>query len=611
MLCYNLSRIGDNMEANLGISYCGLFYTNLMTIVFFNQKRINKFENTIYSFLLLDVLFELVFGILSYYSIICMEAYPILNLIINKIYLLTLGAWAMLFASYVLSISINFNSEKIKETFEKMGLIIFGIMFVWITFTPETFYHKNGIVYSGGLATDGAYAIAIISAIVVVSCIIINRKNLKSKKYIPTFVFIFLGILSMFIQMKLPHLFLVSPLEVFITFLMYFTIENPDVRMIEELTKSKQMADKIVDEKSQFVFLVTDQMNGVMNRVDNLCDDSLNFNIDNKVKSNILNIKQLVESSKIRINEMLNVSDNDVINLKITKNKFNFTLLINEIKYQTKDKIPAGVDFRVNIGDNIPNEIYGDSLKLKQVITTLLNNSIKYTKTGFIELRIAAIIKYNICRLIITVEDSGIGIDSETLNYILNDNNDLTDEDLNKNNGLNLNLKLVKKIVHLSGGVMTIDSTINKGTSIQLVMDQGLVENQNEGLEKYADEIMKKPKVAIITEDKKLEKFVEHLLEKNNFTTTIFTETKDCLDQIRNDEKYDLIVIDENMPKIPAIDLLHKLHDIQRFDGQIFVITKMKDFIHKKDLIDNGFNEVISNPLEKNEFLEKIKRIKK
>ena len=332
------------MSGNLGMSFCGLLFTILMAIVFFNQKRINKLENTIYSFLILVTLFELVFGILSYYSIQCIKTYPILNLIINKIYLITFGEWALFFALYVVTISIDISQSNRSNILKTIFISIVFIMAILIISSSLTFYNKNGYVYSSGFATTVTYIVGILSTITVIFCVIKNYRHLLNKKYIPTFVFIFLGALFMGIQILNPKLFLVSPLEVFITFLMYFTIENPDVRTIEELTKARAVAEKSVDEKSQFVFLVTDQMKDVMDRINNYCDDSLSQNINDNVKNNTLEIKRLVESSKININEMLNVSNIDVMNLKITKNKYDFYLLINEIKLLVKNQIPEAVD---------------------------------------------------------------------------------------------------------------------------------------------------------------------------------------------------------------------------------------------------------------------------
>lgn len=598
------------MNSNLMMSFLGLVYIILLALVFFNQKSLKKFENDIYGVLIICILFQLILGIISYYSILYKDNYPIFNFITNKFYLITLWGWIMIFTMYVISISLNLSDPSKLYKYKSIYFIIAALNTIITFCLPISYVIEGKTMYSTGYATYFTYISAIISICAILITIIINFKKMKNKKYLPTLLFIGLGTFFMFLQMKIPNLFLVSPLEAFITFLMYFTIENPDVNIIEELSKSRLTAEQSVDEKQQFIYLVTNQVRDVMDQVDNLCQDSLNQESKEMINNNMLSIRGLIKNSKIRINEMLNVSDTDASNLKITKSKYNIKLLIEEIKIQTKSKVNESIDFRVNIGDNIPEEVYGDSLKLKQIISTLLDNSIKYTKSGFIELRVACLIKYDICRLIITVEDSGVGMDSITINDILKDNGDLTEKDIEVNDQLNLNLKIVQKIINLSGGVMTIDSVPNKGTSIKIVIDQKEVLEENNQLQKYSNELLSKKNVAIVVNDAMMLKDIKRTLNNIDLNIEYFDESIKCLNNIRNRVNYDLIIIEENMPKIPAYSLYQKIKMNKTFKGKIVIISLSKDLKYRKSLLNEGFDDVINYPFNKKELRLRIEKLK-
>jgi signal transduction histidine kinase/CheY-like chemotaxis protein len=595
------------MNGNLGLSISGFLYIFLTSIVFFRKKRLNKFENNIYAFLIIDVIVQLIFGLISTFTIYNITTYPLLNMVVNKIYLVTFAGWGMLFAMYVMSISlIKANDDHFKEILKSIYIIIFVLMTILISISPISFYNKSGIIYSTGISSYITYFIGGISILIAVLCIIINHKALLNKKYIPTYVFIVLGSLFMLIQMKIPGLFLVSPLEVFTTFLMYFTIENPDVQAIEELTKNKQITESTLTEKSEFIATVTSQMKFIINNVDDLCTDSLNYDLVPPVKSNILEIKGLASTSRTQINDMLNISNEEIQSLRIVKNKYNLKLLIKEIERYYQDKIATNIDFRVNIASDIPDYLYGDSLKLKQVITTLINNSIKYTKEGFIELRISSIKKYNIYRLIISVEDSGKGMSLSRINEIMSNKSALTEEELNRTSSADLNLKIIKKIVELSSGILTIDSKENIGTKIKLFIDETAVNEKQSVLSKYADEMLKQKKIAIITTNSNNTKLINNIAKKMGYLITDYNETKKCLDDIRSSTKYELIFIDEKMDKIDSRMLLEKFKKEKIYNGKLIVLTTNNDFNNKKDLLEAGFNDTIKIPIDKEELKNKF-----
>ena len=148
-------------------------------------------------------------------------------------------------------------------------------------------------------------------------------------------------------------------------------------------------------------------------------------------------------------NEILDISQMDS-NIKIYNDKYNVKIIIKELvqiyKKKAEDK---GISFRTNIASDIPPYLYGDSMGLKKALSIILDNSVKYTSSGFIDFDVSTIIKRDIARLVITVEDSGSGIKAEDLNKIFN-------KKVNDNERLNIkyNLYNAKRLVILMGGTI-------------------------------------------------------------------------------------------------------------------------------------------------------------
>ena len=256
----------------------------------------------------------------------------------------------------------------------------------------------------------------------------------------------------------------------------------------------------------------------------------------------------------------------------------------------------------------MPEELYGDSIKIKQIICSLIDNSIKNTKSGYIELVINSIIKNDICRLIISVEDSGSGIDLFKQSEILNNNDDLTDKEISLKDDKVINLKTIKKIVNIIGGTLSINSLNQNGTTITITLDQKIVRKEKSVHEKefelYQKEQQKILKVAIISNDDKLNKTLKNNLKKYDYKVKDFNVTKDCLDELRSGINYNLIFILEDMEKIDAISFLNKCKKIINFNSKVFVITEKKDINSKKILLDNGFNGVVIKPINKKKLEE-------
>jgi signal transduction histidine kinase/CheY-like chemotaxis protein len=590
------------------IMVISLVYASVLNLVFFKKNHIKTRETYYYSLLLVVNLIGL---LLEIFCTFVGNVFPVASPIpsfFTKIYMCFLTLFIYYICIYIYSICLDDNAKKfnlIKKIFT--GLLILSIL---VTFYLPIITSKG---YATGPAVNFVYTIGIIYMSLASLGVIINYKKINFKKVIPFFLFItFSGIVSL-IQKYNPRITLTTSIECLVIFVMYFTIENPDLKIIEELSKAKTLSEKSTNEKSNFLHIVTNDIDNKIHLIENKCDNILKEKPKSSIKEDILDIKNILDLAKIKIKQTIDVSEMDSKNLKNVNSTYDIMLLLNSIYLNTKNKVNPDVKYNLDINGELPKELYGDSIKLKQMIMTILNNSIKYTKSGYIEFRVNSIIKNDVCRLIVSIEDSGSGMDITLLNDILNNHDDLTKEDLDVLNNSDLNLKIVKKIVNLIGGSFLINSNNTGGLTVTITIDQKIVEIEKSELEtkidKYSNTLKNQLAAAIISSSNDDIKIIKKALKKSGFTTCDYNITKDCLDELRNNKKYDVIFILEGMEKINALSFLNKVNDIKNFTGKVIVMTKTKDLQKRKDLLNQGFSGVITTPINKKELITSIENI--
>lgn len=277
----------------------------------------------------------------------------------------------------------------------------------------------------------------------------------------------------------------------------------------------------------------------------------------------------------------------DIKNIKIVENKYNFKNMIEKIKLLKEKEISNEIDFYVNISNVIPEYMYGDKNSIEQVLNSLLNNAIKNTKNGFIELRVNCIVKYDMCRLIITIEDSGKGISVDVVNKLLEIDEELSNEELERLDTNDININTIKKIIKKMGGYFVIKSEIDKGTEVKIVIDQKIDLINKTNIINDQDN-----RILIVSDNMNLVNSLnKYLLNKNYFIETSIYG-KDVLERMRIGEKYKYIIIDDNIDT-RALPLLQKLKKNKKFKIPVIIILDKETEFIKKHFIKDGFSDYI------------------
>lgn len=579
-----------------------LIYSIVLNVVYFRKNHLQTQETKYYSILivfnLFALIFELICGILGH----TLPTSSVISMMFTKVFMTYLTVFSCFICLYIYMICFSdkpkfFNIVK----YSLLSILVVGILF--ILYLPISTY--NG--YATGQSVDFVFAIGTVFITLGLIPIFIRYKHVNLKKTIPFILFMLGNVIVAIIQKYNPEITITTSVECLVMFVMYFTIENPDVKMIEELTKARSLSEQSANEKNEFLSVVTDDIKEKLNRVEKIYDDMCKLNPSEEMQKDLDDLKVIVDNARVKIRNSIDVSQMDSMYLNTINTKYNIRLLLNSIYSMTKASVSDKVDYRLVINDKIPEELYGDSIKLKQVINTLLSNSIRFTNSGYIELRANCIIKNDVCRLIISVEDSGKGINIYKQNEILSNHDDLTKEEINKIDDKDLNLKMVRKIINIIGGAFSIDTNKGNGTIVTIYIDQKIADdksNYEKKIAEYSDKLLKLKKVALISSDLNDIKVIKSICKKKEYDFEYYDMTKKCLDDVRADKHFDIIVIDENMDKIDAKSFLSKVKEVKSFDGKVFIITNNKDLKSKKEMLDLGFKSILIRPLNKKDLMD-------
>ena len=588
------------MYLGISIIICSLVYSLLIAIVYFSKKRANIQETRFYDALVGVNIVNLILELLCCYTVYNIDSMPFFTEIINRLFLLVIFYWQTLFTVYIYIISfkknyndkLNFNTKIGKVAIVAWIIIILGLMFL-----PLDYYNDNNTVYSYGKSASFLYFIVVIYLVVWTICYFKKKNKEKSNKYLPILAFILVMIIALIIRAINPGILIISASFAFVTNLMFFTIENPDQKLIKEIQFAKKFSDDSNYEKSLFLFNMTQDIRMPITNI-NRCVNNI-YNLDN-----IDNIKEQVkeiDSHSIElyniVNNVLDISKVDIKNIKTIDNKYNIKNLLKEVITFNKTRISdKKLEFRFNIDKSLPEYLYGDSIKLKQILNELINNAIKYTNEGFISLNVTSIIKMDLCRLIIYVEDSGVGIEADRISKLFNSNNDdLTDD--------KLTLSEIQKMLNVIGGTIIVNSEYNKGSKITIVLDQK-IDNKTKSkeleiIEKYKDLIIENKKILLVDDNESSIKMITKLTSNFDISLDCVSSGKECLDKIRNKEKYDLILLDEEMPKLSGYDTIKKLKEINNFNTPVVLLTKNSNLEFSEIHLNYGFSDLLVKPVNK------------
>ncbi len=590
---------------SISVNIVCILITFSLMFLYFPKRKIYTKENSIYDALLISNLTSLGAELLFY--MLAATTFTNYMTFVERLYFASNSLWMFFNTLYIFVIAYGTLFKRLDLKKKKIFTVFLIILILCCAlFLPVTHIYKdNMIVGSIGPLYNFMFLACVGLTLLDIFIIIRKRKSIQKRKLIPLLLFILLILAELVTNILGFELLLITLPMTMVSFLMYHTIENPDIQIIEQLNMAKDSAEKANLAKTEFLSNMSHEIRTPLNAIVGFSECMVDSNDLNETKQFAKDIVDASNNLLEIVNGILDISKIEANKMEIIPKEYNPREVFNSLSTLAKTRIgEKPIEFKMFMANDLPGVLKGDVSKVKQIVLNILTNAVKYTDEGKIIFNVNCINRTdtNTCLLYISVKDTGRGIKKEHLDKLFTKFERLDEDKNTTTEGTGLGLAITKSLTEMMGGRISVQSTYGEGSTFRIYLEQEIIsmdipESVSEEIE--IDYNIHNGKRILVVDDSKINlKVASQILKPYNFNIINAESGYEALELAEN-STFDLILMDIMMPKMNGIETLNRLKQIPGFDVPVIALTA--DAIEGTDekYKNAGFDDYLSKPIDR------------
>ena len=582
--------------------------TVFIMILYFSVKRISTRSHKVYSALLLVSVLYLIFDRVTVYTVNHIETVPALwNQIMHRCFLMSLVACIYLIYRYVLLMIFR------ERPTRRGSFVLLILSIIAAGGLPLHYRITEKGNYSYGPAAYVTYVTVAVYTGMLMYSLIRNYKEMEKKKREIILLTVIFQVAVSIYQAVFP-LSLISCLGITLVNLGFFlTVESPDVHLIEQLKEEKELADGANRAKSTFLASMSHEIRTPIHAVMGMSEMILRESKEEETLSYAGDIHSAAGSLLSIVNDILDFSKIESGRMEILPVSYQLSSLIHDIYLLIADRAEKkGLMLQIHVDEALPSTLYGDDIRLKQIVINLLTNAVKYTESGSVTLNITGTVQNETCELSVQVKDTGIGIRKEDIRKLFQVFERIEEKRNRTIEGTGLGINITQQLLALMGSTLQVESVYGEGSCFSFRLKQKVIQRepignleerlQNEKRQEVHRAGFRAPDVhVLVTDDIEMNRRVfRGLLKQTEIRVAEAASGQESLTKAR-EEKYDLIFMDNMMPDMDGIETMQRLKaDVRGKNTKTPIIMLTANAIAgaKEEYERAGFDGYLSKPID-------------
>lgn len=601
-------------SATIFLSIASMLYMIMVAIVYFTKEKVNISENKIFSKLVLISLASLFSEI--YITFIPIDMKIPLFVISLKVYLILCVFWLSYFMEYVFIITRN-NENKLlinyKKAYKKTYIkfwIITAFVVIAIILLPISFYNENGMKYSYGPSVNVVFGLSALYMIIMFIYIIKNLKNLKNKGYMPIIFFVVLLSIVAIVQKLYPNLLLANTCFALITTLMYYTIENPDIKIAKELAFSKMIAEESRDRTLNTLNEISDELKNSFSKLQTFGYKKVNYQDLDEVSKELKYIKKYNIDFVDRATGLLEIGKIESGSLTLSEKEYDSSELLEELrKMLFYDKKNKQINVLTEFENKVPSVLYGDKTKVEKLVLSVYDYILDIIDKDDLTIKMDSITvgRFSKIKFHFITQDSNLDkyIYEKKQSYDLKVNylNELEFYDTKEN----VKYDKILKLASLLNAKLNVSKDDYGRKDLTLSIRQRIIDpyvmveqkEENKGLKvRYFDASDKR--ILIVHKNNTRLKELLLLLRPYKSDIDVVSSINDMKIKLSDNKTYDMVIIDDTIyNNEKGFETIKSIKSFSGYDIKLVILAADDRVNNCEVYIEEGFDEYIIKPINK------------